>query len=166
MSGGQSIHLNVRKWQNNIGYVPQSIYLTDDTLSSNIALGVPEKDINTKALLKAAELAQLSDLIDTLPEGLETVVGERGVRLSGGQRQRIGIARALYHQPEILVLDEATSALDVNTELEVMRAIKALHGEKTIIIVAHRYSTVEHCDWIYKLENGVVVEEGTFAEVI
>jgi ABC-type multidrug transport system fused ATPase/permease subunit len=157
---GRTIKNNKRGWQNQIGYVPQSIYLTDDTLRRNVAFGVSDEYISEQTLIKALEDAQLTEFVKNLPEGLDTVVGERGVRLSGGQRQRIGIARALYHQPSILVLDEATSALDSATEFGFMEAVNALHGEKTILIVAHRLSTVSQCDWIYNLHNGKVVKEG------
>lgn len=158
---GQDIQENMRAWQNQIGYVPQAIYLTDDTLRRNVAFGLPNEQIDDVAVQKAIKAAQLEEFVATLPEGLETVVGERGVRLSGGQRQRIGIARALYHDPSVLVLDEATSALDTATENGVMRAVNALQGSKTIIMVAHRLSTVEHCDRLYKLEQGRIVAEGT-----
>lgn len=150
------IQRNLRSWQNRIGYVPQAIYLTDDSLASNIALGIPVTNINEDSMQHAIRAAQLEGFVDSLPDGLNTIVGERGVRLSGGQRQRIGIARALYHNPDVLVLDEATSSLDVHTESEVMSAVNALHGTKTIIIVAHRLSTVEYCDYKYKLEAGKV----------
>ncbi len=158
---GKRIEQNLRSWQNQIGYVPQSIFLTDDTLRRNVAFGVAEKDIDDKAVKRAISAAQLDEFVDSLAEGVQALVGERGVRLSGGQRQRIGIARALYHDPAVLVLDEATSALDTETELGVMQAIKALHGFKTIVIVAHRLSTVAHCDRLYRLEAGAIVEEGT-----
>lgn len=151
---GVNIQENLRGWQKQIGYVPQTIYLTDDTLLRNIAFGVADDEINMKSVASAINDAQLGEFIEQLPEGLQTVVGERGVRISGGQRQRIGIARALYHDPSILILDEATSALDVKTEAEVMDSIKALHQSKTIIIVAHRLSTVEHCDHLFKLNSG------------
>ena len=150
---------NLRDWQDQIGYVNQSIYLTDDTLRKNVAFGISEKDLDEEAINKAIKAAQLDEFILSLPDGLNTMVGERGIRLSGGQRQRIGIARALYHNPPVLVLDEATSALDQQTEQAVMQSVKMLQG-KTIIIVAHRYSTIEHCDWIIKLNNGKLVEEG------
>ena len=163
---GRSIKDNRRGWQNQIGYVPQSIYLTDDTLRRNVAFGVSDENISEQAITKALEDAQLTKFVNNLPEGLDTFVGERGVRLSGGQRQRIGIARALYHQPSVLVLDEATSALDSTTEIGFMEAINALHGEKTILIVAHRLSTVSHCDRIYKLHNGKLVKEGTPDEIL
>ncbi len=163
---GKNINEVLRCWQNQIGYVPQTIYLTDDTLRRNIAFGLAEEQINDLAIKKAIEAAQLSAFIATLPDGLNTVVGERGVRLSGGQRQRIGIARALYHDPQVLVLDEATSSLDIATERDVMRAVNALHGEKTILIVAHRLSTVEHCDSIVRLERGEVVEVGLTKQLL
>jgi ABC-type multidrug transport system fused ATPase/permease subunit len=163
---GVGIQTNLRGWQDQIGYVPQSIFLTDDSLRRNVAFGLPDSEIDANAVRRALRAAQLDEFIATLPEGLETVVGERGVRLSGGQRQRIGIARALYHDPTVLVLDEATSALDTATEHEVMEAVRALHGTKTIVIVAHRLSTVEHCDRVYRLKDGCVVEEGTPATVV
>ena len=156
---GQDIQTNLRQWQNLMGYVPQGIYLTDDTLRRNVAFGLSEDQIDDQAVQKAIEAAQLDQFIATLPLGLHTVVGERGIRLSGGQRQRIGIARALYHHPEILVLDEATSSLDTETEQGVMEAVRALHGEKTVLIVAHRLSTVAHCDRLYRLEHGRLVQD-------
>ena len=160
------IQTNIRGWQNQIGYVSQTIYLTDDSLRKNIAFGLPDEEINDDAVWRSIRSAQLEQFIKDLPEGLNTVVGERGIRLSGGQRQRIGIARALYHEPSVLVLDEATSSLDTITERGVMNAIRDLHGKKTILIVAHRLSTVEDCDFIYRLEQGVVVETGRPKDVI
>ncbi|MCR6672040.1 ABC transporter ATP-binding protein [Devosia ginsengisoli] len=162
---GKDIRENLRGWQNQIGYVAQSIYLTDDTLRRNIAFGLADEDIDEAAIDRALAAAQLQDFVAGLPEGKQTIFGERGVRLSGGQLQRIGIARALYHDPHVLVLDEATSALDAGTERGVMEAIEALHGTKTIIIIAHRLSTVEHCDELIRLDQGRVVRRGTFAEV-
>jgi ABC-type multidrug transport system fused ATPase/permease subunit len=156
------IQNNMRGWQNRIGYVPQSIYLTDDTLKNNIAFGVPEGEINIKSVSDAISQSQLKEFVEDLPLGIETVVGENGVRLSGGQRQRIGIARALYHHPSVLVLDEATSALDSVTENGIMNTIELLHGEKTIIIIAHRMSTLKNCDHIYKLKNGTIIDQGSF----
>jgi ATP-binding cassette, subfamily B, bacterial PglK len=151
---GVDIQNNLRGWQDQIGYVPQSIFLTDDTLRRNIAFGLRDGDIDDAAVLRAVRAAQLHAFVNELPGGLETLVGERGVRLSGGQRQRIGIARALYHDPAVLVLDEATSSLDTETESGVMDAVAALHGDKTIIIVAHRLSTVEQCDRLFRIEQG------------
>jgi ABC-type multidrug transport system fused ATPase/permease subunit len=162
---GDDIHDNLRGWQDQIGYVPQSIFLTDDTLRRNVAFGLPKDQIDHDAVKSAIRSAQLEDFVASLPDGLDTIVGERGVRLSGGQRQRIGIARALYHNPDVLVLDEATSSLDTETEHGVMQAVQALQGEKTVIIVAHRLSTVEYCDRLYRLENARIVDEGTFSEV-
>ena len=156
----------MRQWQDQIGYVPQSIYLTDDTLRRNVAFGLPNEQIDDLAVQRAIKAAQLEEFVSTLPEGLETVVGERGVRLSGGQRQRIGVARALYHDPAVLVLDEATSALDGATERGVMEAVTALQGSKTVIVVAHRLSTVEHCDRLFRLERGSVIETGSPTDLL
>lgn len=156
---GKDIQENLRNWQDQIGYVPQSIFLTDDTLRRNVAFGLPNNQIDDVAVRRAVQSAQLADFVTSLPDGLETLVGERGIRLSGGQRQRIGIARALYHDPSVLVLDEATSSLDTTTEHDVMQAVRALQGTKTVIIVAHRLSTVAHCDKLYRLERGKVVVE-------
>ena len=149
---------NIDVWQNCIGYVPQSIFLTDDTIRANVAFGVAPADIDDEAVFRALKAAQLHEFVTTLPDGQNTLVGERGVRLSGGQRQRIGIARALYWDPPILVLDEATSALDSQTEANVMSAVNALHGKKTLIIIAHRVSTVASCDNLLKLHRGSLVE--------
>lgn len=157
---------NLRAWQDQIGYVPQSIYLTDDTLRRNIAFGLADEEIDEDAVCRAVKAAQLDEFVRSLPDGLQSMVGERGVRLSGGQRQRIGIARALYHDPSVLVLDEATSALDNATESDVMDAITLLKGAKTIIVVAHRLSTVEKCDRLFQLELGEVVNQGAPASVL
>ncbi len=163
---GRDIYDNLPSWQRRIGYIPQEIYLTDDSLRRNIALGLPDTDIDDDKINEALKLAQLGELVRDLPEGLETVVGERGTRLSGGQRQRIGIARALYNDPEILVMDEATSALDGETEREISAAIDGLSGQKTIIIIAHRLSTVRHCDSIVLMDKGRIVDTGTFADLV
>lgn len=157
---------NIRGWQDQIGYVPQSIYLTDDTLRRNIAFGLEDNVIDEKKIYAAIKAAQLETFINKLKDGLDTEVGERGVRLSGGQRQRIGIARALYHNPQVLVLDEATSSLDNHTEKSVMEAINALHGKKTLVIVAHRLSTVERCDRVFRFENGIMVGQGTPSQML
>ena len=149
---------NIHVWQKAIGYIPQSIYLSDDTIKNNVAFGVPEDEIDAEAVNLALEKAQMTEFISGLADGQETVVGERGVRLSGGQRQRIGIARALYHDPEILILDEATSALDNDTETAVMEAIENLHGEKTMIMIAHRLTTIKNADVIYEVVDGKVQE--------
>lgn len=154
-------------WQQNIGYVPQNIYLSDNPLRENIAFGVPVEDIDQEMVERAAKMAQIHDfIVETLPEGYNTFVGERGVRLSGGQRQRIGIARALYRNPDILVMDEATSALDNQTEKAVMDAIDALQGTKTIILIAHRLTTLQKCDVIFLLDKGIVVNSGNYDTLI
>ena len=163
---GQTIENVKQSWQKQIGYIPQTIFLMDDSLRRNIAIGIADNEIDEVAIVEALKSAQLEDFVASLPEGLDTVVGERGVRLSGGQRQRIGIARALYHRPSVLVLDEATSSLDTETEHGVMQAVQALQGDKTVIIVAHRLSTVEYCDRLYRLDAGRIVDEGTFDEVM
>lgn len=157
---------NSRAWQQLIGYVPQHIYLSDDTIMANIAFGVEPKDINHDMVKKASKIANLHQFVtDELPKQYLTTIGERGVRLSGGQRQRIGIARALYHNPKVLVLDEATSALDNQTEQAVMEAINNLNKKITIILIAHRLNTVKNCDIIYKLDKGQLISQGTYREL-
>jgi ABC-type multidrug transport system fused ATPase/permease subunit len=163
---GVDVQSNLRGWQDQIGYVPQDIYLVDDTLRRNVAFGLPDAEISDQAVWRALRAAQLEEFVRALPDGLETEVGERGVRLSGGQRQRIGIARALYHDPQVLVLDEATSSLDTATEVGVMKAVHALQAEKTVLIVAHRLSTVAGCDYLYRLDQGKVVEAGTASGIL
>lgn len=154
---GVSIYEQLPVWKKSIGYIAQNIYLSDDTIRRNVAFGIPEEMIDDKAVWKALEAAQLKEFVEQSPEKLDMFVGERGVRLSGGQRQRIGIARALYHDPEVLFLDEATSALDNATESEVMKAIELLRGQKTLIIIAHRLSTIENCDIVFELKDGALV---------
>ena len=162
---GSSIYTDLNAWQNTVGYIPQSIFLMDDTIERNIAFGVPDHEIDIDKIYEAIDLAQLTEVIDNLPEGIKTGVGERGVLLSGGQRQRVGIARCLYHDREILVLDEATAALDNNTERLVTDAIRSLSGRKTLITIAHRLSTIEHCDRVYHLANGEIINAGKYADV-
>jgi ABC-type multidrug transport system fused ATPase/permease subunit len=162
---GEDIGNNVRTWQSRIGYVPQTIFLTDDTLCANVAFGVPLEAIDEDRVRAALRSAQLEEFATGLPLGLETIVGERGVKLSGGQRQRIGIARALFNNPDVLVLDEATSALDMATEAELMKAVSVLKGLKTIIIVTHRFATIQDCDRIFYIENGKIVRTCTPAEL-
>lgn len=158
---------NVARWQKHVGYVPQSIFLQDDTITGNIALGIPDNEIDSEAVRRAARLAQLGHFIENeLPDGYETMVGERGVRLSGGQQQRLGIARALYDDPDVLVLDEATSALDSTTEHSVFEAISDLSGSKTLIMIAHRLSTVQASDLICVLDHGNIVSVGNYEELI
>lgn len=156
MADWLNVHEKPKTWHSQVGYIPQVIYLSDDTIRNNIAFGIKEEEISEEAVLAAAEKAQLTEFIDSLPRGLDTYVGDRGVRLSGGQRQRIGIARALYHDPEVLVLDEATSALDNDTETAVMEAIEKLQGQKTILIIAHRLTTIRNADVIYEVGDGKV----------
>ena len=150
---GVNIFKNYESWLAQVGYIPQSIYLIDESIRDNIAFGIDRDKISDERIWEVLEEAQLKEFVEELPEGLDTTIGDRGVRLSGGQRQRIGIARALYNDPEILVFDEATSALDNDTEAAVMEAVNSFHGKKTMIIIAHRLNTIEKCDIIYKVEN-------------
>ena len=157
MADQLNVHEKPKTFHAQVGYIPQAIYLSDDTIRNNIAFGVKESEIDERAVETALDKAQLIEFVNSLPHGLDTIVGDRGVRLSGGQRQRIGIARALYHDPEILVLDEATSALDNDTEAAVMEAVENLQGTKTMIIIAHRLTTIRNVDMIYEVEDGKVV---------
>lgn len=163
---GQSIYRSLPDWRKLIGYIPQSIFLSDDTIARNIAFGIPDDLIDHQKLYEAVEAAQLTEVVNHLPNGIDTRVGERGILLSGGQRQRVGIARSLYHDREVLVLDEATAALDNETERLVTESIQSLSGQKTVITIAHRLSTIEHCDCIYVLERGKVVNSGKYKDVI
>ncbi len=152
---GRSIHDEGVKWHKMVGYVPQSVFLIDDTIRNNILFGIPEEDADEERIERAIDQAQMRKFVEAMPDGLDTVLGERGVKISGGQRQRIAIARALYYNPDILVLDEATSALDNETESAVIEAINALQGEKTLIIVAHRLTTIANCDRVYEIGKGI-----------
>ena len=154
IADGQNINLNLRSWQDEIGYVSQSILLLDDTLKKNIVFGVSEAEIDQKLLEESIQSAQLNDFVNSLPRGIETNIGEKGVRISGGQRQRVAIARVLYSNPSFLIFDESTSALDTDTEKEILKVIFSLKGKKTILIVSHRLSTISECDFVYKIENG------------
>ena len=165
LADGISLLDRREEWRRLIGYIPQSIYLTDDTIRRNVAFGLEDKDIDEAAVRRSMAAAQLTEFVDGLKQGLETTVGDRGVRLSGGQRQRIGIARALYRDPQLLVLDEATSALDVETESAVNEAIRRLSKSKTLIVIAHRLSTIRDCDRLYLIDDGKVVDQGTYAEL-
>ena len=156
---GKDVSENIWGFRSHLGYIPQTIYLTDDTIRRNVAFGIEPGEIDDEKVMNALKGAQLLDFIKTLPEGINTMVGERGARLSGGQRQRIGIARALYRDPDILVFDEATSALDNETEKEVMKAVDSLAGEKTILMIAHRLSTIENCDVVYEVADGKVTRK-------
>lgn len=150
---------NYRKWLKNVGYIPQTVFMIDDTIRKNVAFGIPEDEIDEERVWEVLKEAQLDEFVNSLPEGLETGIGERGIRLSGGQRQRISIARALYDDPAVLVLDEATSALDNDTEKAIMDSINHLHGKKTLIIIAHRLQTIEKCDAVYRIEGTKAVRE-------
>jgi len=159
---GRDVHEHIRSWQRKVGYIPQAIYLADDSIKSNVAFGMKSEEISEENVWQALRLAQLDGFVRSLSDQLNTMIGERGVRLSGGQRQRIGIARALYNNPEILVMDEATSALDNETEREFMEALSGLAGEKTVIIIAHRLTTIQNCDKIFFLKEGYLLGEGNY----
>jgi ABC-type multidrug transport system fused ATPase/permease subunit len=163
---GHDIRENLAVWRKQIGYIPQSIYLRDDTIVRNVAFGVSDCQIDVQAVERAIHLAGLDPVIRTQRDGLETLVGDRGVRLSGGERQRIGIARALYHDPELLILDEATSALDNETERQIVDSILGLSLSKTVIVIAHRLSTVENCDIVYLMRSGTIVDRGPFSMIV
>ena len=157
---------NRRSWQQSIGYVPQQIFLFDDTIASNIAFGLDYENIEQDKVEKAAQIANIHDFItDDLPLKYKTLVGERGIRLSGGQRQRLGIARALYHDPKVLILDEATNALDIHTEQLVLEEIKKLRKDRTMIVITHRLNSVKDCDNIIIIEKGEIIQEGSFEKL-
>ena len=157
---------SINEWRSSVAYLPQDVFLVDDTLEKNIALGVSEKNINSSKVLEAIKKARLKDLIDNLPKGKETIIGERGIRVSGGQKQRISLARAFYHEREVLVMDESTSALDTETEQEIVEEINHLKGSKTMIVIAHRITTLQHCNAIYKLDDGHLSEKLTYEQII
>ncbi len=159
LADGVEVRDHYESWLKNIGYIPQTIFMLDSTIRKNVAFGVPDEEIDEAKVWQALKEAQLDEFVRSLPEGLDTSIGERGIRLSGGQRQRIGIARALFEDPEVLVLDEATSALDNETEAAIMESINRLHGRKTLIIIAHRLQTIEKCDMVFRVENGKINRE-------
>jgi len=163
---GQPLQEHLGEWRSQVAYLPQQVFLIDNSLRCNVALGEEESEIDEIRLKKALRQARLAELVEQLPEGVNTILGERGVRLSGGQRQRVALARAFYHGRSVLVMDEATSALDNETEKEIVAEIQRLKGQKTMIVIAHRLTTVQHCDRIYRLEQGRIVEEGTPEEVL
>ena len=166
MDGQSLLADQLEGWQRNLGYVPQEVCLLDDSLRRNIALGVPDHEIDALAVERAAQLANLHPVVAELPQGYDTLLGERGVCLSGGQRQRVGIARALYHDPEVLIFDEATSALDAATEAVVLEALRRLAAEgKTLLVVAHRLTTVAACSQLCLIEHGRLVASGSYAEL-
>lgn len=159
LADGQDVREHYASWLKNVGYIPQTVFMIDDSIRKNVAFGYPEEEIDDEKVWRALEEAQLDAFVRGLPEGLDTSIGERGIRISGGQRQRISIARALFEDPEVLVLDEATSALDNETEAAIMDSINRLHGRKTLIIIAHRLQTIEKCDMVYRVEDGKVSRE-------
>lgn len=159
LADGAEVREHYQSWLKNIGYIPQTIFMIDSTIRKNVAFGYADEDIDDEKVWRALKEAQLDEFVKGLPEGLDTSIGERGIRISGGQRQRIGIARALFEDPEVLVLDEATSALDNETEAAIMDSINRLHGRKTLVIIAHRLQTIEKCDMVYRVENGKVSRE-------
>ena len=159
LADGVEVRDHYQSWLKNIGYIPQTIFMVDSTIRKNVAFGYPDEQIDDDKVWQALKEAQLDEYVRGLPEGLDTKIGERGIRLSGGQRQRIGIARALFEDPEVLVLDEATSALDNETEAAIMGSINRLHGRKTLIIIAHRLQTIEKCDIVYRVRGGQVVTD-------
>ncbi|NQV18413.1 MAG: ABC transporter ATP-binding protein/permease [Armatimonadetes bacterium] len=163
---GVNIHEKLTSWQRKAGYIPQQIYLMDDTIANNIAFGIPKEEVDLQKVNNALRLAQLQEFIDELPHGLETIIGELGIRISGGQRQRIGIARALYNDPELLIMDEATAALDNETERAFMESIESLSGKRTIIIIAHRLTTIEKANIIFFLSKGQLLASGSYAELL
>ena len=159
LADGVEVRDHYESWLKNIGYIPQTIFMIDSTIRKNVAFGYADEDIAYAKVWEALKKARLDEFVRSLPEGLDTSIGERGIRISGGQRQRIGIARALFEDPEVLVLDEATSALDNDTEAAIMESINSLHGHKTLIIIAHRLQTIEKCDIVYRVEHGEIERE-------
>lgn len=166
VNGNKLDGANIGQWRDRIAYLPQQVFLVDDTLGSNVALGINKTEIDQALVIESIKKAKLESFVNGLPNGLETVLGERGVRISGGQKQRVAISRAFYHQREVLVMDESTSALDDNTEKEIVREINSLKGKITMIVIAHRLTTLKQCDRIYRLENGKIVEKGTYEEMV
>ena len=159
LADGTEVRDHYERWLKNVGYIPQSIFMIDSTIRKNVAFGIPDEEIDDERVWEVLREARLDQFVRSLPQGLDTGIGERGIRLSGGQRQRIGIARALFEDPEVLVLDEATSALDNDTEAAIMDSINSLHGKKTLIIIAHRLQTIEKCDLVYRVEDGKIRKE-------
>ena len=166
LADNQDISKNIKSWQKKIGYVPQNIYLIDDTILKNIAFGYDLKEIDINKIYNVLDKVSLTDTVNKMPNKLNTIVGNNGIKLSGGQIQRIGLARALYENPEILILDEATSSLDSKTELEIIKEINNLKNKITTIFIAHRLSTIKTCDKIFELANGKLIKEGSFEEVV
>jgi ABC-type bacteriocin/lantibiotic exporter with double-glycine peptidase domain len=163
---GKNIKENLREWQSKVAYMPQQVFLIDGSLRENVTLGTNASEIDENKLYESLRQARLMDLVEKLPEGVNTILGERGIRFSGGQRQRVSLARAFYHDRNILVMDEATSSLDNATEKEIVDEIEQLKGTRTMIVIAHRLTTLKHCDRIYKLRDGKIVNVGSYNEII
>jgi len=163
---GKNLDANLGNWRSQVAYLPQQVFIIDNTLRCNVALGVEDKDINENLILEALKKARLAELVERLPKGINTILGERGVRLSGGQRQRVALARAFYHKRNVLIMDESTSALDIETERRIVEEIKNLKGRTTIIVIAHRLTTVQHCDRIYRLDGGRIIAVGPPREIL
>ena len=159
LADGVEVRDHYQSWLKNVGYIPQNNFMIDDTIRKNVAFGYADEDIDDDKVWAALKEAQLDEFVRSLPEGLDTGIGERGIRISGGQRQRISIARALFEDPEVLIMDEATSALDNDTEAAIMDSINRLHGRKTMVIIAHRLQTIEKCDIVYRVEDGKVTRD-------
>ena len=163
---GKDLDKSLDEWKSHVAYIPQNIFIIDDTVTRNIALGIPDNLVDTTKLNNSINQSKLSELINQMPEGLNTLLGEAGIQLSGGQRQRVALARAFYHNRDILVMDEATSALDSETEAEIVNEIKNLKGNKTLIVIAHRLSTIKYCDYIYRVNEGRIVGQGDYKTVV
>ena len=163
---GKDLIESLDEWRAQVAYLPQQVFIIDNSLRNNIALGMEDEEIDDVQLHEAIRQARLTELVEQLPDGVETILGERGIRLSGGQRQRVALARAFYHGRSVLVMDEATSALDNETEQEIVEEIRHFKGKKTMIVIAHRLTTVQHCDRIYRLENGEITETGSPDQVL
>tara|TARA_B100000767_G_C19685407_1_gene501527 strand:- start:370 stop:1236 length:867 start_codon:yes stop_codon:yes gene_type:complete len=163
---GKDLNKSFNEWRSHVAYIPQNIFIIDDTVCRNIALGVTDELVDPIRLNNSINQSKLRELVNQMPDGIDTLLGEAGIQLSGGQRQRIALARAFYHNREVLVMDEATSALDNETEAEIVNEIKNLKGNKTLIVIAHRLSTVKHCDYIYRIEKGKIVEQGDYKNVV
>ena len=163
---GKGLSEHRQEWKSHVAYIPQNIFIIDDNVVHNIALGIPDELVDFERLNNAIDQSRLRALMKQMPDGIYTMLGESGVQLSGGQRQRIALARAFYHNRNVIVMDEATSALDNETEKEIVDEINNLKGEKTLIVIAHRLSTVKHCDYIYRIEKGIIVDHGDYSSVV
>jgi len=163
---GKDLSEHLEEWKSHVAYIPQNVFIIDDNIVRNVALGVSDELVDLARLNNAIDQSKLRELVEQMPEGINTMLGESGIQLSGGQRQRIALARAFYHNRDVLVMDEATSSLDDETEKEIVNEISNLKGEKTLIVIAHRLSTVKHCDHIYRIEKGVIIDQGDYSSVV